>query len=226
MSQPAVAPAARVRPRDAASLVLVRHEGSKTRVLMGRRSKRHAFAPDVFVFPGGRLDPGDARMAPATPLRPEVAAKLSARRAEALALAAVRETFEETGLVLGRPLQGDHKVPNESWAAFVATGHAPSLAEMDYIGRAITPPDSPIRFHARFFVADADHARGELRGSGELVDLDWITVEEALRLPILDVTEYVLARVAETAGGGMPGPTLFSYRNGRAVARPAQPRPR
>jgi 8-oxo-dGTP pyrophosphatase MutT (NUDIX family) len=210
-----------VRPRDAASLVLVRHEADGPRILMGRRTKRHAFAPDVFVFPGGRLDPGDARMAPATPLKPEVLAKLARRRAEALALAAVRETFEETGLVIGRPVTAPVPTPNVAWAAFVATGYAPSLAEIDYVARAITPPDSPIRFHARFFMADADHAAGSLGGSGELVDLAWFSVDEALRLPVMDVTEYVLGRVAGLVAGETTEPTLFSYRNGRAVSRPS-----
>jgi 8-oxo-dGTP pyrophosphatase MutT (NUDIX family) len=210
-----------VRPRDAASLVLVRHEADGPRILMGRRTKRHAFAPDVFVFPGGRLDPGDALMAPATPLKPEVLAKLAQRRAEALALAAVRETFEETGLVIGRPVTAPVPTPNAAWAAFVSTGHAPSLAEIDYVGRAITPPDSPIRFHARFFMADADHAAGSLGGSGELVDLAWFSVDEALRLPVMDVTEYVLGRVAGLVAGEAATPTLFSYRNGRAVSRPS-----
>ena len=214
---------ARVRPRDAASLVLLRHQGGVARVLMGRRSKRHAFAPDVFVFPGGRLDPGDARMAAATPLRPDVALKLAPRRAEALALAAVRETFEETGLILGQPITTPVVAPNAAWAEFLATGHAPTLHQIDYLGRAITPPDSPIRFHARFFITDADHATGTLGGSGELIDLDWVTVEEALRLPVLDVTEYVLAQVASRVAGEAAGPTLFSYRNGRAVSRPTQP---
>ena len=78
---------------------------------MGRRHERHSFMPGKFVFPGGAVDEADARVRPAVDLEPSTLAKLmlrmrgrpSARRARALAMAAVRETFEETGLILGRP---------------------------------------------------------------------------------------------------------------------------
>ena len=205
---------ARVRPRDAASLVLLRHEGGVARVLMGRRSKRHAFAPDVFVFPGGRLDPGDARMAAATPLRPDVALKLAPRRAEALALAAVRETFEETGLILGQPITTPVVAPNAAWAEFLATGHAPTLHQIDYLGRAITPPESPIRFHARFFQADAALTEGKMEATPELADLAYRPLAEALKLPMFDITEAVVRHV-QTPTANEPA-FLFTYRNGGA----------
>jgi 8-oxo-dGTP pyrophosphatase MutT (NUDIX family) len=95
-----------LRPKDAAALILVRREGDAVRVLMGERSARHAFLPGRFVFPGGRLDIGDQRLAVDTDLRPEVLAKVATgtttSRARGLALAAVRETFEETGILVGR----------------------------------------------------------------------------------------------------------------------------
>ena len=185
-----------VRPRDAASLVLHRQNGAgEMLVLMGRRAPRHRFLPELYVFPGGRLDPDDSRATAASPLRPDVAARLarhsSPRKAFGLAMAAVRETFEETGLLIGAPLEAEAPGP-ESWQHFYRTGQAPALAHIDFIARALSPPPSPIRFNARFFVIDGDHAEGRLGGSGELLDLDWYPLAEALKLPLADVTEFVL----------------------------------
>ena len=96
-----------VRPRHAATLIVLRRDGPKPRVLMGRRHGGHDFMPDKWVFPGGRIDRADFRAPFATDLRPEVAARLARTappvRVRALALAAVRETFEEVGLLLARP---------------------------------------------------------------------------------------------------------------------------
>ncbi len=95
-----------LRPKDAAALILVRRKGDALRVLMGERSARHTFLPGRFVFPGGRLDIADQRLLVDTDLRPEVRVKVAAgtttSRARGLALAAVRETFEETGILIGR----------------------------------------------------------------------------------------------------------------------------
>ena len=198
-----------VRPRDAASLAILRGHGAATEVLLGRRASRHRFMPNVYVFPGGRLDRADVVARPASPLRPEVEARLCARWsadiARGLAVAAVRETFEETGLAFGRVEQGRL---------------APELSALDYIARAITPPDSPIRYHARFFTARAEHAGGELRDSEELSDLRWLRPEEALRLPLVDVTEFVLQEIVRRVSGWTPpGAPLFCYRGGRACVR-------
>src|SRR5258708_26986438 len=117
-----------VRPRHAASLVLVRRSAAGTEVLMGRRPAKAVF-PEAYVFPGGRLDPSDAGVAPSGPLAPNVLADLrthggcTPELARALATAAIRETFEETGLLLAAP--GDPGVPHGSWAAFKAHGVAP-----------------------------------------------------------------------------------------------------
>ena len=75
---------------------------------------------------------------------------------------------------------------------------------------------SPIRFHARFFVADAAGATGTLGGSGELLDLHWVSMVEAFKLPIVDVTEFMLGEVWRRLSGA---PDLarrhafFRYRN-------------
>lgn len=173
---------------------------------MGRRARRHRFLPDMYVFPGGGVDPGDHRVTPLTPLRAEVARLLeqNARhaRARALAVAAVRETWEETGLALGEVRDG--------------VLH-PALDELDHIVRAITPTASPIRFHARFFVAEAARLQGTLRGNGELLDLDWRRIERCLALPLADITEFVLGelRAYLHAPHTPTRAPVFTYRYGR-----------
>lgn len=189
------------RPRDAATLVLVERGGSEPRVLMGLRHHGHVFMPNRYVFPGGRVDPADSRVVPATPLRPDVAARLgracSPARARALGVAAIRETYEETGLMLAKP--APVAAPGslwDPWPAFAARGLAPALDCLDYLLRAVTPPKRPRRFNARFFVADAAAVQGQIRGNGELEDLQWVTITRALGLPIPPITQAVLRFVA------------------------------
>src|SRR5438876_8892846 len=95
-----------LRPKDAATIILIDRSGATPKVLLGRRHHGHKFMPGKFVFPGGRMEPLDRRMGAATPLDPRIEARLmqhtrrpSADKARALALAAIRETFEETGLL-------------------------------------------------------------------------------------------------------------------------------
>ena len=94
------------RPKDAATLILTRG-AKRPEVLMGRRAPGHVFMASKWVFPGGRIERADFTAADAGSLSHDAArrleAEMPARRARALALAAVRETFEETGLILGRP---------------------------------------------------------------------------------------------------------------------------
>ncbi|MDP1630379.1 MAG: NUDIX hydrolase [Caulobacter sp.] len=188
---PAVRP---VRPRDAASLVLLRHMAAGPRVLMGRRPARSRFAPDVFVFPGGRVDRADFDQPVAGALAEACVRRMAAepRLAAALATAALRETTEETGLIL-------------------PADHAP----LTVAARAITPTNSPVRFHARFFLADAELAQGEAADSSELADLAWRPLDEALRLPIYDITEAVLRSLQTSAP-----PFLMTYRAGTTRVRP------
>lgn len=201
---PSTPPAPRVRPRDAASLILLRRAG-RPAVLMGRRARRHRFLPDVFAFPGGSVDREDASVPPLRPLRPEVLGHLersaTPRLARALATAAVRETFEETGLLLGKYRDGVLY---------------PDLARLEYLARAITPASSPIRFHARFFLADAEGLNGGIEGSGELVDLQWVPLDAALTLPLADITEFLIGLVRARLAGPAAAPRelpLFTYRN-------------
>ena len=173
------------------------------------------------------MDRHDHLVRPASPLRADVKTRLeraaTPSRAKALAIAAVRETYEETGLMLGAPVPKGTRAPGtgEPWDAFAAQGLAPDLGVLDYVFRAVTPPKRPRRFNARFFVADAKHAVGDLRGNGELVDLQWVGLREAMTLPIPQVTHLVLEMVGEQierppADGDRPVPR-FQTIHGRFV---------
>ncbi len=195
----------RTVPRDAAALVITRRVGRETSVLLGQRHRGHAFTPNKFVFPGGRVDPSDARAPHVTGLRPDLLAKLTLgctpARARALALAAVRETFEEAGLLVGRRLPAAPRTRARAWRAFLAHGVVPALDALEYVARAITPPGNPRRFDTRFFWVDAAHAHGAadaaLTGSGELLDLRWVPLSETPALDLPEATQLVVAEVAK-----------------------------
>ena len=213
-----------VRPRNAASLILMRRRRGAIEVLLGRRARAHSFLPGFYVFPGGRLDAADRRVTPASPLRAEVARRVAhscpPASAQAYALAAVRETCEEVGLMIGGPAAAGAAPP--PWRGFAQAGLAPALHVLDYVGRAITPPEAPIRYHNRFFIAEAGHATGRLESNGELLDLGWRTVGDALALGLVDVTEFMLGEATRlfTDGPARNRRTpLFGYRNGRAWIR-------
>jgi 8-oxo-dGTP pyrophosphatase MutT (NUDIX family) len=190
----------RLRPKDAATLVLVRHDADGPRVLMGRRHGGMAFMANKYVFPGGRVDPCDARVKIGGELKPLVREKLlrevSEARARALALAAIRETFEETGILVG---ERSEKVPatKSAWSRFVGHGAVPKLSQLDYIARAITPPNRPRRFDARFFMAEASAIACQLDTphSDELLTPCWLTVAEARALDVPAITRAILAEI-------------------------------
>ena len=193
-------PARAARPRDAASIVLLREAGDMVEVLMGRRRKRARFLPDIYVFPGGRVDAADRSVADGR-FRLSAETERTLRRDTpntsplALALAAIRETHEETGYLLGRAASADAFSPLPStpfWSACREAGMMPDVAALDYIMRALTPTLSPRRFNTRFFLADGAACRGGLLVDGELEDLHWLPLDEAFDLPIIDVTELAL----------------------------------
>jgi 8-oxo-dGTP pyrophosphatase MutT (NUDIX family) len=217
-----------VRPKHAACLILVRRKGRAVRVLMGERHSRHVFLPGRFVFPGGRLDPGDLRLAMPTDLRPEVRAKVAAgsgaARARGLALAAIRETFEETGLLVGERSATTPRSRSEPWRRFFSHGVVPRLEALDFIARAITPPGRPRRYDARFFLADAGHIAHTLDAgavSGELLNPAWLTLAEAREADVLPITRCVLREVEARLAGERDRPVPFYIpRRGRAVIVP------
>lgn len=198
----------RLRPKDAATLILVKRDGTQARVLMGKRHANMAFQPNKFVFPGGRIDPGDQRISVTTDLRPHVLEKLSVgitpKRARGLALAAVRETFEETGILLGERSDKLPRTRGEAWRRFFAHGILPRLDVFDLVGRAITPPNRTRRFDARFFMADASAIAHTLDtiDNDELLEPCWLTFEDARALDLMSVTRRMLDEVEARIGDG------------------------
>lgn len=185
------------KPRDAAGLVLIRATQKGTHeILIGRRPAKMGFLPGIHVVPGGRVDPDDALAGPGFP-HPAIASQLGARWATFLN-AALRETFEETGLLYGCHETGPlaaHSGP--FWEAYRTQNKRPDYASLDYLCRAITPVTSRRRFNTRFFLGDGAKTTGTLSGNGELEDLAWIPIAQLGTLNLVDVTEYVLKTALE-----------------------------
>ncbi|WP_337186106.1 NUDIX hydrolase [Phenylobacterium sp.] len=184
-----------VRPKNAATVMIIRRDGPKPRVLMGKRHGGHSFMPDRWVFPGGRIDRADYRAPYATDLRPDVGGLfdryLPAGKGRALALAAVRETWEEAGLLLARPGEARGRGP---WKDFVDQGVLPDLEAMDVIARAITPPAVGKRFDTWFLLADAERLTSLERQAdcGELEEIAWVDFDDAQGLPLPTVTRMMI----------------------------------
>jgi len=174
-------------------------------VLLGVRSAGPVFMPHMYVFPGGRVGAGDARVPCPINLRGEVEASLTRSltpaRARASAMAAVRETFEETGLILGKPARIPPRTSSPSWQPFYSQGVVPDLARLDYVARAITPPNRVRRYDARFYLVDAKYLTGELQGNGELEDLHWVNLKAANRLALSPITELILELLRDRLTG-------------------------
>lgn len=202
-----------MRPRDAATLILVDRSASEPKVLMGRRHLAHAFMPGHYVFPGGRIEAADRHVTAAGALHPSVEARLVrevarpiAKIARAFGLAAIRETFEETGIVIGRKHAGPLPSVPGPWAGFIATGFLPDLSGLRFIARAITPPRARRRFDARFLAVDASaivhQAAGVVHSGAELVEIVWVSLSDAMKLRLPDITEVVLADLARSIVAG------------------------
>ena len=210
-----------VRPRDASTLIIVDRSETVPRVLLGKRHHAHKFMPGKFVFPGGRMETSDRLMPVAAELDPFAEKYLmretqhaSAAKARALALAAIRETFEETGLLFGAKHPDTPKTPAGPWAEFAATGFYPDLSVLRYIARAVTPTRRPKRFDTRFFAVDASaiahRVDNVVHGDAELVELVWMPLNEARSLDMPTITGVVLeelqARVLAGFGHDLPVP--------------------
>lgn len=202
-------PSRPVKPKDAASLILVRRSSAgPLEILLGRRAGKHRFLPDVYAFPGGRVDSSDLldTISKTININRNIISTMSCPPdlAGALALAALRETWEETGIVLGQVEAGRLR---------------PDASGLFYLGRAITPAESPIRFHARFFLQDVSGLPVSLGGSGELLDLAFRPLEAALRLPLADITEFMLRDVVGRLGPDLrpERPVFWRYRQGKPL---------
>ena len=184
--------------RDAATIIVLRR-GDVPAVLMGQRGAAAAFMPSKFVFPGGAVDAVD-RTVPLHPMTDDTAIALrteSQLPPEALAAAAIRELWEETGHVLGHP-QPWQDAP-QGWRGFAATGHVPDASRLRYFFRAVTPQGRPRRFDARFFLADAADLATDpddfSRAEDELSLLQWVPLAQARTFDLPFITEVVLAEL-------------------------------
>jgi 8-oxo-dGTP pyrophosphatase MutT (NUDIX family) len=214
-----------LRPRDAATLIVVDTSSGEPRVLLGRRRPDLVFMPGRYVFPGGRVDPSDRHIAVEHDLAPGNVAKLlvamkgtpSPARARALALAAVRETFEEAGLLIGTPAGDAPAAKSAAWQSFFAHGFRPSLARLTFFARAITPPGRPRRFDTRFFCVPAEAVVHKIAiADGELSDLEWHSLAQARTLELPNITRVVLEDLGERLAAGALGdcdvPVPFYHR--------------
>ena len=204
--------------RDAATIIVLRDRASNPRILMGQRGAKAVFMPNKFVFPGGAVDAGDRAIPLAKPVAAPCAARLadqSTLPANALAAAAIRELWEETGQILGTA--ADWPDAPQGWRGFARTGHRPSPDGLQFVFRAITPKGLPRRFDARFFLVDADalasdpddftNAEDELRG------LQWIPLAQARDFDLPFITQVVLAEVSARVHDTAPPATVPFFRN-------------
>jgi 8-oxo-dGTP pyrophosphatase MutT (NUDIX family) len=216
-----MAPDAAAAIRDAATVILLRAGPGGPEVLMGQRGAGAAFMPSKYVFPGGAVEPGDGLVPLAAPISATCAARLTSAGGPtpaALAAAAIRELWEETGLTLGRP--GGGPLP-PGWEGFAARGLRPDASALRFVFRAITPPGRTRRFDARFFLADAAAVAGDpadfSAASAELGHLHWLPLSAARSLDLPFVTEVVLAEVAALAGRDGPPPPVPFFDNSGPV---------
>ena len=219
-----------LRPRDASTLIIVDRSDGGIRVLMGKRRMEQVFMPGKYVFPGGRVDKTDRLVQSADELSDIETAKLmlamkgsaTVSRARALVLAAIRETFEEAGLLIGAPVAGraqTTKIPG--WSDFLAHGFLPRISPLSLFARAITPPGRPRRYDTRFFCMDANAIAHRIDANdGELSGLHWLTIEDARELDLPSITRVVLEDLSDRLkeGRGLHAPDakipFYHHRNG------------
>jgi 8-oxo-dGTP pyrophosphatase MutT (NUDIX family) len=191
-----------VVPRDAATVMLLRDgQAGRLEVYMLRRKPSMAFAPGAMVFPGGSVDPRDAdeQVAWAGPDAAHWGQVFDAppELARALVCAAVRETFEESGVLLAGPSAGEvvADTTSDEWEAdrHALLDRSVSLAELlhrrglvlraDLLrpwSRWITPVMEPRRFDTRFFAAALPAGQRTRDVGGEASAVAWIEPSEAL----------------------------------------------
>ncbi len=201
------------KPRDAATLILIDRSGPVPKVLVGKRHDKVVFMPGKFVFPGGRVDKSDHRVPVAAPMPRELESNLfkgspktSSSRAKSLAIAAIREACEETGLCLGRKVDGKTPKLEGPWAPFTDAGLLPDPSGLFLIARAITPPGRIKRFDTRFFTADASaiahRVDGVIHPDAELVELVWVELGSKPLADLHAMTKNVLGELEKRLATG------------------------
>ncbi|WP_088347983.1 MULTISPECIES: NUDIX hydrolase [Rhodomicrobium] len=208
-------------PRDAATLLVLDLSGAEPRVLMGQRQFGLKFMPGKFVFPGGRVEARDylatiGSTMPA-PMRSKLLRGLKGtahpQRAYALAHAALRETQEETGIIIG------------AGARTTDAGRGvPHFGGFTLLARAITPSRRPRRFDTRFFVVSADEITGNTDIiDGEFVAVKWLTLAEARELDLPSITRIILEDLEHRINAGRIGdpdaPVPFYFARGACFHR-------
>ena len=210
--------------RNAATVIVLRDRETDPQILMGQRGAKAAFMPNKFVFPGGAVDAEDFDV----PLALGIEAPCDERLAEdlrddtpetishALAVAAVRELWEETGQILGTPGNWDGEPPAD-WKGFAETGHLPVAHGLQFVFRAITPPGRPRRFDARFFLIDATALQSDLddfsQACEELSHLQWVSLRKAREYDLPFITEVVLAEVEARLHDTSPPDAVPFFKN-------------
>lgn len=195
-----------VRARDAASLILLRGEGRDLELLVGRRPMTVRFMPGVYVFPGGAVDAEDAR-----PWQSEIDIDPFPPGLMRCARAALRETWEESGVFFGRLGTPPQSLRSGSPVAeaYAEAGVIAAIDKLAYIGRAITPARVFRRFNTRFFLGEGADVVGEPRSTYELEDVRWHPIGREPLEPLRDVSQFMLARAIEVRGGNLSPPPLF-----------------
>jgi 8-oxo-dGTP pyrophosphatase MutT (NUDIX family) len=204
------------RPRDAASLILLRGAGRDLEVLVGRRPMHLRFMPGAYVFPGGAVDPPD-RLAWGV----EAGTEALAPRLMRCARAAVRETWEEAGVLVGRPaaMPPGLTTPTPIEVAYRERGVVAAIDVLTYVGRAITPSHSHRRFNTRFFLGDGADVHGEPAASAELEDVRWHPIARQPLDGLRDVSRFMLARAIALREGSADGaaPLFYWAKNARRI---------
>ena len=209
-------PADAAPTRPAATAVLVRESEAGPELLLLKRLRSAGFVPGAWVFPGGRVDDADA-----APELLELAGGVPRGPDAPFWLAAVREVFEETGVLLARTAAGE-RLPHGAaetelrrWRNALldeeatlldvlrGLGAVPDLDRMVYCAHWITPVAEPRRYDTRFFLAEQPTEAAASVDPREMSDALWLTPADALdafqagRLPMVFPTVKTIQRLAE-----------------------------
>ena len=210
--------------RPAATLILARPAAESFEIMMLKRTTKAAFASGMYVFPGGRIDASDSDPA----LAPYITEPRDHQHAQIAALgedwlgayvAAIRETFEEAGILMAKDANGSWvTLPSKTIAETRQSLHQGELSmadlcrtydarlainELNFYNRWTTPPGRPRRFDTRFFVGQAPPMAEGVEDGEETTDAVWITPIKALeehqagRFDLMSVTVKQLSAITE-----------------------------
>lgn len=210
------------RPRKAASLIVWHGSLSDPFILMGKRADSLKFMPGKYVFPGGALERADSFLQPAKPL-PDKEQRILGPSGQGLAMAAIRECFEETGLRLAGAPHTQSTSPH--WQAYTSHGSRPDLSKLNLLARAITPPRRIRRFDTYFFTTQADKIAAETdlnaHENSEILSLQWVKLCEAHTLDVAPMTRAILMEAQNHLISPSKHPPLFQVVRGKFICREA-----